>query len=47
MKKTYQAPKTNVVNIALKHMIAASAPMYGQNATGAGMSREDEDLWDE
>ncbi len=52
MKKSYNKPTTNVVRIQPVNMIAASTPstqLFGKSATGAAMSKEDEevdeDLW--
>ena len=39
MKKTYQNPQITIVKVQTAQMIAASTTMYGENATGPGMSR--------
>ena len=43
MKKIYNKPTTEVVKMLTANLIAASAQMYGENATGDAMSKEDED----
>ena len=40
MKKVYKNPTTKVIKIQTMQMLAVSAKMYGQDATGAGMSPE-------
>lgn len=47
MKKTYQNPQIEIVNVQTAQMIAASTEMYGKNATGAAMSRRHESVWDD
>ena len=48
MKKTYKTPTLKVVNVRPAQFIAASVPMYGKNATTAGMGRRAEfSDWDE
>ena len=39
MKKTYKNPTLTVVKVQPAQVIAASVPMYGSDATGAGMGR--------
>ena len=40
MKKTYIIPSLEVVRIQTQQMLAVSAPMYGENATGTGLAPE-------
>jgi hypothetical protein len=40
MKKIYMNPTMTIVKIQTTHMLAASADMYGLDATGAAMGRE-------
>ena len=40
MKKKYFAPNMEIVKIQMTGMLAASVPMYNQNATGEGMAPE-------
>ncbi len=49
MKKIYFAPETNIYQVETQQILAGSpvAEMYGQNAQGAGLSRQKDDFWDE
>ena len=48
MKKIYQTPIVTVMKLQTIQMVATSIDMYGQNATGAGMSRQERgSIWDE
>lgn len=40
MKKIYMNPTMTIVNIQTTHMLAASADMYGLDATDPAMGRE-------
>jgi hypothetical protein len=40
MKKTYQTPTMTVEKVDTTQIIAASAQMYGQDATGTAMGRK-------
>jgi hypothetical protein len=40
MKKTYINPTMEVVRVQTRQMLAASAPMYNENATGDGLAPE-------
>lgn len=46
MKKIYQNPEIKVIKVQTAKMIAASAEMYGTDATGPGMSRGSA-FWDD
>ena len=43
MKKIYKNPEIKIVKFHTTKMIAASIGMYGQNATSAGLDKEDDD----
>ncbi len=47
MKKTYMIPATFVVRVETAQMVAASAQMYGENATGAALGRRGGNVWDD
>ena len=48
MKKIYQNPETKIVKIQTANMIAVSnINTYGEDATGPGMSRRGNNVWDE
>ncbi len=47
MKKTYQNPTTMIVKIQTVQMIAASTKMYGIDATGTAMGRDNDSDWDD
>ncbi len=40
MKKTYQTPTITIDKVETTLIIAASTPMYGENATGEAMGRQ-------
>ena len=46
MKKTYKNPEIKIVSLQTAKLIAASTTMYGENATGPGMSRGSA-FWDD
>lgn len=48
MKKIYKNPTIKIVKIHTARMLAASPEMYGKNATGSAMSRQqDSPFWDD
>ena len=48
MKKIYKTPIVTVMKLQTIQMVATSIDMYGQNATGAGMSRQERgSIWDD
>ena len=49
MKKIYKTPIVTITKLQTIQMVAASSvDMYGENATGEGMSRQDSgSFWDD
>ena len=45
MKKAYINPTTEIVNVEMAQMIAASIDLESKDAVGVGMSNDEFDIW--